>query len=75
MNLSALASHLIFRAVQISIKNKQELVKITDSHLSNDILQGLNENSFSKQNDSWIKINFRGVFKLDQLEKKLQINK
>ena len=72
MNLSALASHLIFRAVQTSIKNEKKLVNITDEHLSNDVLQGLDENSFSKQGDSWIKINIQGVFQLDQIETKLK---
>ncbi len=71
--LSALASHIIFRSVRDAVKDGKELVKVTDQHLSDDVIQGLSGNSFSKQKGSWLKVNFQGILSVKELKEELEL--
>ncbi|HRV95871.1 MAG TPA: hypothetical protein P5526_27205, partial [Anaerolineae bacterium] len=68
--LFALASHLIFWAVNVAVKNRGVVVA-TEKYLSEEVLQGLQENSFSAQDDKWVKVNIPGILNLATVEQEL----
>lgn len=54
---ATLARHLVLRSVLVSSREERVLTKITDSHLSNDVVDTLREMGFVFTCDFWIKAN------------------
>lgn len=68
---STLFRHLIHDAILISAKENRILTKITESHLSDNVVDALQEDSFVAINRVWVKANLQDVEKADTLEPKL----
>lgn len=70
---SILSRHLIHDAILISAKESRILTKITESHLSDNIADALQEDSFVAINQVWVKANLQDVEKAEILGPKLVV--
>ncbi len=71
-NLSkVLAKHLVYQAIIVSSQEKRALTKITDTFLSDEIIDALQENGFAFIKSVWIKANLPYIETVKKLTERL----
>ena len=64
----AFESNLVFQIIKESQGVNYSVIRIMEQNISNSILKGLLENGFEKINNDWVKINYNGQIKLEEID-------
>ncbi len=62
-----LTKHLLFKTILTSINEGRTCIEITEKHLEDDIKNSIQEARFIKLNNSWQKVNLKGVLDIKTL--------
>ena len=62
-----LTKHLLFKSILTSINEERTFVEINENHLEDDIKNAIQEARFTKLNNTWQKMNIKGVLDTENL--------
>lgn len=62
-----LTKHLLFKSILTSISEERTFVEINENHLEDDIKNAIQEARFTKLNNTWQKMNIKGILDTENL--------
>ncbi len=66
-----LAKHLLFKVILTATEEKRAIIEINEEYLDNELTKIIEETRFVKINNSWQKINIRGIVKEKEIFSKI----
>lgn len=68
---TTLTKHLLFKTILTSTKEKRSYIEITEKKLEDDVVNSIQEARFIKLNNTWQKVNVKGVKNTEDLYSKI----
>ncbi len=66
-----LAKHILFKAIFTATDEKKIFIEISEQYLDSELIKIIEETRFTQINDSWQKINLKGILKENQIFSKI----
>jgi predicted nucleic acid-binding protein len=71
---TTLSKHLLFKSILTSINEERGYIEITEKYLEDDLINAIEEARFIKLDNSWHKLNMKGIFNSENIYSKITQN-